>query len=169
MDDEGVPGQKTCMVQDGVLHSYLHDRMSAAWYKTEPTGNGRRESFRYMPIPRMRATYMKNGTASEADLIAQVKRGVFVEHFSNGQVQIGAGDFTFYVKSGYMIENGKCTQPIKDLNIIGNGPQALADIILVANNGRMDNSSWTCGKGQSVAVSCGMPSVLVRKLTVGGI
>ncbi|MCL1974125.1 MAG: TldD/PmbA family protein [Bacteroidetes bacterium] len=169
MDDEGVPGQKTFMVQDGVLHSYLHDRMSASWYKTEPTGNGRRESFRYMPIPRMRATYMENGTASEADLIAEVKKGVFVEHFSNGQVQIGAGDFTFYVKSGYLIENGKRTQPIKDLNIIGNGPQALADIEMVANNGRMDNSSWTCGKGQSCPVSCGMPSVLVRKLTVGGV
>ena len=168
MDDEGVPGQKTYMVKDGILNSYLHDRMSAAWYKTRPTGNGRRESFRYMPIPRMRATYMENGSASEAELIAQVKRGVFVEHFSNGQVQIGAGDFTFYVKSGYLIEKGKLSRPIKDINIIGNGPQALADIALVANNGRMDNSSWTCGKGQSCPVSCGMPSVLIRKLIVGG-
>ena len=169
VDDEGVVGQKTYMVQDGLLNSYLHDRMSARWYQTAPTGNGRRESFRYMPIPRMRATYMENGEASEADLIAQVKRGVFVEHFSNGQVQIGAGDFTFYVKAGYLIENGKRTQPIKDLNIIGNGPQALADIMLVANNGQIDNSSWTCGKGQSCPVSCGMPSVLIQKLTVGGV
>ena len=168
MDDEGVAGQKTYMVKDGVLNSYLHDRMSADFYKTAPTGNGRRESFRHMPIPRMRATYMENGTASEADLIAQVKRGVFVENFSNGQVQIGEGDFTFYVKSGYLIENGRLTQPVKDINIIGNGPQALADISLVANNGRMDNGTWTCGKGQTCPVSCGMPSVLIKKLTVGG-
>ena len=169
MDDEGVIGQKTYMVQDGVLHSFLHDRMSAKHYQTAPTGNGRRESFRYMPIPRMRATYMENGSATEADLIASVKKGVFVESFSNGQVQIGAGDFTFYVKSGYMIENGRLTKPIKDINIIGNGPQALADMEAVANNGKMDNGTWTCGKGQSCPVSCGMPSALIRKLTVGGL
>lgn len=168
-DDEGVPGQKTYMVKDGILNSYLHDRISAKYYGVPPTGNGRRESFRFMPIPRMRATYMEGGKSSEEDLIASVKRGVYVDNFSNGQVQIGAGDFTFYVKSGFLIENGKLTRPVKDANIIGNGPQALADIVAVANNLSVDNSTWTCGKGQYCPVSCGMPSVLVAKLNVGGL
>jgi len=167
-DDEGTPGQKTYMVRDGVLTSYLHDRISANFYKVKPTGNGRRESFRYAPIPRMRATYMENGTAHEEDLIKDIKQGIYVDSFSNGQVQIGAGDFTFFVKTGYMIENGKLTQPIKDANIIGNGPQALADITAVANNSYVDNGTWTCGKGQYVPVSCGMPSVSIKKLIVGG-
>lgn len=167
-DDEGIPGQKTYLVKDGILNSYLHDRISAKYYGVEPTGNGRRESFRYMPIPRMRATYMENGNMTEEELISQVKKGIYVDNFSNGQVQIGAGDFTFYVKSGYLIEKGKLTQPIKDVNIIGNGPQALEDITAVANNSRMENATWTCGKGQYVPVSCGMPSILVKKLIVGG-
>ena len=127
-DDEGIPGQKTYMVEDGVLTSYLHDRISAAHYGVKPTGNGRRESFRYAPLPRMRATYMESGSAKAEDLIASVKKGVYVDEFSNGQVQIGEGDFTFYVKSGYLIENGRLTMPVKDINIIGNGPQALADM-----------------------------------------
>lgn len=167
-DDEGIPGQKTYLVKNGILNSYLHDRISANWYGVSPTGNGRRESFRYMPIPRMRATYMENGTVTEEELISQVKKGIYVDNFSNGQVQIGAGDFTFFVKSGWLIEKGKPTQPIKDVNIIGNGPKALEDIVDVANNGRMENATWTCGKGQYVPVSCGMPSILVKKLVVGG-
>ena len=168
VDDEGVPGQKTYMVTDGILTSFLHDRISARYFQSDPTGNGRRESFRYMPLPRMRATYMDNGRDTEEALIASVKKGLYVDTFSNGQVQIGAGDFTFYVKSGYLIENGKLTQPIKDTNIIGNGPEALARITGVANNCIIDNGTWTCGKGQTCAVSCGMPSVLVASLTVGG-
>lgn len=167
-DDEGIPGQKTYLVKDGILNSYLHDRISAKFYGVEPTGNGRRESFRYMPIPRMRATYMENGTMAEEELISQVKKGIYVDNFSNGQVQIGAGDFTFYVKSGWLIEKGKLTQPIKDVNVIGNGPEALRQITGVADNGRMENATWTCGKGQYVPVSCGMPSILVKKLVVGG-
>lgn len=167
-DDEGIPGQKTYLVKDGILNSYLHDRISAKFYGVSPTGNGRRESFRYMPIPRMRATYMENGNCTEEELISQVKKGIYVDNFSNGQVQIGEGDFTFFVKSGYLIEKGKLTQPIKDVNIIGNGPKALEDITAVANNSRMENATWTCGKGQYVPVSCGMPSILVKKLIVGG-
>ncbi|GAB1474896.1 TldD/PmbA family protein [Bacteroidota bacterium] len=168
IDDEGNPSQKTYMVKDGILTSYLHDRISAGYYKTTPTGNGRRESFRYMPLPRMRATYMENGNQTEEEIISSVKKGIYADNFSNGQVQIGAGDFTFFVKSGYLIENGKLTQPVKDINIIGNGPEALADIIAVANNLKIDNSTWSCGKEQYVAVSCGMPSVLVNRLNVGG-
>ena len=168
-DDEGVPGQKTYMVTDGILTSYLHDRISAWSYGVAPTGNGRRESFRYNPIPRMRATYMESGyDGSVQDLIASVKKGIFVDQFANGQVKIGEGDFTFYVKSGALIENGRLTMPVKDINIIGNGPQALADIEAVASDLKTDESTWTCGKEQSVAVSCGIPSVLVGNLTVGG-
>ena len=168
-DDEGVPGQKTYMVTDGILTSYLHDRISAWSYGVKPTGNGRRESFRYNPIPRMRTTYMEGGAdGSVQDLIASVKKGIFVDQFANGQVKIGEGDFTFYVKNGALIENGRLTMPVKDINIIGNGPQALADIEAVASDLRIDEGTWTCGKEQSVAVSCGIPSVLIRNLTVGG-
>lgn len=167
-DDEGIPGQKTYMVEDGVLTSYLHDRISAAHYGVRPTGNGRRESFRYAPLPRMRATYMENGTAKAQDLIAEVQKGIYVDEFSNGQVQIGEGDFTFYVKSGYLIENGHLTRPVKDINIIGNGPAALSDIRGVADDLAIDPGAWTCGKEQSVPVSCGIPTVLIGKLTVGG-
>ncbi|HOO42396.1 MAG TPA: TldD/PmbA family protein [Bacteroidales bacterium] len=168
VDDEGVPGQKTYMVTDGILTSFLHDRISARYFNVSPTGNGRRESFRYMPLPRMRATYMENCTDSVESLIASVKKGLYVDTFSNGQVQIGAGDFTFYVKSGYLIENGKLTQPVKDTNIIGNGPRALEMITGTGNDCRIDNGTWTCGKEQSCEVSCGMPSVLISSLTVGG-
>ncbi|HBH21410.1 MAG TPA: peptidase U62 [Rikenellaceae bacterium] len=168
-DDEGVPGQKTYMVTDGVLTSYLHDRISASYFGVTPTGNGRRESFRYNPIPRMRATYMESGTDGRLeDLIASVKRGIYVDQFANGQVKIGEGDFTFYVKNGALIENGRLTMPVKDINIIGNGPLALADIIAVAGDLKVDEGTWTCGKEQSVPVSCGIPSVLIKALTVGG-
>ncbi len=169
IDDEGIEGQKTYIVKDGVLTSYLHDRISAKHYGIQSTGNGRRENFRQIPIPRMRATYMEAGNYDEEEIIASVKKGIYASSFTNGQVQIGAGDFTFFVKDGYLIENGKLTQPIKDINIIGNGPKALADITMVGNNYKMDNGTWTCGKdGQSCPVTCGMPSALVSKLTVGG-
>jgi TldD protein len=167
-DDEGVPAEKTYMVEDGVLCSYLHDRISASWYGVKPTGNGRRENFRYNPIPRMRATYMESGNADPEGIIASVKNGIYVDEFSNGQVKIGEGDFTFFVKSGFLIENGHLTAPVKDINIIGNGPQALADILAVGNDLKIDNGTWTCGKEQSVPVSCGMPTVLISSLTVGG-
>ena len=169
IDDEGVASQKTYLVKDGILNSYIHDRISANHYQIPSTGNGRRESFRHAPIPRMRATYMEAGTATREDIIAEVKYGIYVDNFSNGEVKIGAGDFTFFVNTGYLIENGKLTRPIKDINIIGNGPRALADITMAANDYAIDNGTWTCGKdGQSVPVTCGLPSVLVKKLTVGG-
>ena len=167
-DDEGVPGEKTYMVEDGILRSYLHDRISASWYGVKPTGNGRRENFRYHPIPRMRATYMESGNTAPEDIIASVKNGIYVDEFSNGQVKIGEGDFTFFVKSGFLIEDGRLTAPVKDINVIGNGPQALADIVAVGNDLKIDNGTWTCGKEQSVPVSCGIPTVLISRLTVGG-
>ena len=167
-DDEGIPAQKTRMVEDGILTSYLHDRISARHYGVSPTGNGRRESFRYAPIPRMRATYMESGNARPEDIIASVPKGIFVDEFSNGQVKIGEGDFTFFVKSGFLIENGRLTAPVKDINIIGNGPQALRDIVAVGNDLVIDPGAWTCGKEQSAPVSCGIPTVLIGSLTVGG-
>ncbi len=167
-DDEGVRGQKTVMVEDGVLTGYLHDRISAACYGVSPTGNGRRENFRFNPIPRMRATYMENGDCDASDIIASVKKGIYVDEFSNGQVQIGEGDFTFYVNSGFLIENGRLTAPVKDINVIGNGPKALADITMVGNDLKISNGTWTCGKDQSVPVSVGIPTVLIKSLTVGG-
>lgn len=167
-DDEGVPGQRTMMVENGVLTSYLHDRISAKFYGVSPTGNGRRDTFRSSPIPRMRATYMESGNASPEGIIASVKKGIYVNEFSNGQVKIGEGDFTFFVKNGFLIEDGHLTRPINDVNVIGNGPQALKDIVAVGNDCIIDDSAWTCGKGQSVPVCCGMPTVLVNNLLVGG-
>lgn len=167
-DDEGIPTEKTILVKDGVLSSYLHDRISAEYYKVRPTGNGRRQSFRHIPMPRMRSTYMENGPHRKEEIIESVKNGIYVDYFSNGEVNIGQGDFTFFVKFGYMIENGKLTTPIKDINVIGNGPQALADIVMVADDLAIDNGGGTCGKnGQSAPVTMGMPTVKIRKLTVG--
>lgn len=169
VDDEGFDAEKTYLVKDGILNSYIHDRISAKHYGVPPTGNGRRESFRHIPLPRMRSTYMENGPHSKADIISSVDYGVYVDNFSNGEVKIGAGDFTFFVKSGFLIEKGKLTAPIKDINIIGNGPEALADISMVANDFEADNSTWSCGKdGQTVPVTLGLPTAKINKLTVGG-
>ncbi len=170
IDDEGNPTEKTIIVNNGTLTSYLHDRISAKYYKVNPTGNGRRQDFRNIPIPRMRCTYMENGPHKREEIIASVKNGVYVDSFSNGEVNIGQGDFTFFVKFGYLIENGKLTKPIKDFNIIGNGPQALADIIMVGDDLLINDGIWTCGKdGQGAPNSMGLPTVKIRKLTVGGL
>ncbi len=170
VDDEGILTQKTILVDKGVLTSYIHDRISAKFYNVKPTGNGRRQDFQNVPIPRMRSTYMENGPHKKNEIIESVKKGIYVEDFSNGQVNIGPGDFTFFVKFGYVIENGKLTRPIKDINIIGNGPQALADITMVADDQEIDHGTWTCGKdGQGVPVSMGLPTVKIKKLTVGGL
>jgi TldD protein len=169
VDDEGNLPQETVLVRGGVLESYLHDRISARHYGVAPTGSGRRQSFRHMPLPRMRSTYMQAGPHSRDEIIRSVKRGIFCESFTNGQVKIGEGDYTFYVKNGYLIEDGKLTAPIKDVNIIGNGPESLRRIEMVGDDFRMDEGGWTCGKdGQSVPVSLGMPTVLVSGITVGG-
>ena len=168
-DDEGNPTERTVLVKDGILTSYIHDRISASYYGVKPTGSGRRQDFRNVPLPRMRCTTMENGPHKKEEIIASVKNGIYVDSFSNGQVNIGAGDFTFFVKAGYLIENGKMTRPVKDINIIGNGPQALADIVMAADDGKLSDSTWTCGKdGQGVPVTMGLPTVKIKKLTVGG-
>lgn len=169
IDDEGHACEKTVLVDHGVMSSYLHDSISSRHYGVKSTGSGRRESFRHSPLPRMRSTYMENGPHSRDEIIASVKKGIIAETFTNGQVQIGAGDFTFYIKNGWLIEDGKITAPIKDINIIGNGPDALRNVTMVGNDSKLDFGGWTCGKdGQSVPVSQGMPTTLVSKLTVGG-
>jgi TldD protein len=170
VDDEGNQTEKTVLIRDGKLESYLHDEISAAHYGVAPTGSGRRESFRHAPMPRMRATYMERGPHDPADIIKSVKKGIYCETFSNGQVQIGAGDFAFYMKTGYLIEDGKLTAPIKDVNIIGNGPAALEQVEMVGNDMELDAGGWTCGKeGQGVPVSQGQPTIKVAALVVGGV
>lgn len=170
VDDEGRACERTVLVDHGVLASYLHDSISARHYKlAHSTGSGRRESFRDMPMPRMRCTMMENGPHSRDEIIASVERGIIAETFTNGEVQIGAGDYTFYIKNGWLIERGKITAPIRDCNIIGNGPEALRMVTMAADDAKLDTGSWTCGKnGQSVPVSQGLPTVLVAKMTVGG-
>ncbi len=169
VDDEGNAAGRTHLVEAGVLATYLHDSISARHYGVEPTGNGRRESYRHPPLPRMRSTYMLPGPHRKEEIIASVKRGIYCVNFSNGQVSIGAGDFTFYVKNGWLIEDGKLTRPIKDVNIIGNGPKALEQVDMVSDDLAIDEGGWTCGKdGQSVPVSQGLPTVRVASMTVGG-
>ena len=169
VDDEGNAAGTTHLVVDGVLATYLHDGISARHYGVAPTGNGRRESYRHPPLPRMRSTYMLPGPHRKEEIIRSVKRGIYCVNFSNGQVNIGAGDFTFYVKNGWLIEDGKLTRPVKDVNVIGNGPRALEQVDMVSDDLAIDEGGWTCGKdGQSVPVSQGLPTVRVSSLTVGG-
>lgn len=169
IDDEGNDTEKTYLIENGIMRSYLHDRLSAKHYGVKPTGNGRRESFRHIPLPRMRNTYMLPGPHKREEIIKSVKKGIICDTFTNGQVMIGGGDFTFYVKSGYMIKDGKIERPIKDVNIIGNGPEVLKNITMVADDFKMTEGGWTCGKdGQGVPVSMGLPTVKVSQLTVGG-
>ena len=162
VDDEGHDTKRTVLVEKGILRGYLHDQISAQHYKVPTTGSGRRQSFRHIPMPRMRCTYMENGPHTREEIIASIKgTGIIAETFTNGQVQIGAGDYTFYVKNGWLIENGKIKAPIKDANIIGNGPESLRRVTMVGNDFAMDETGWNCGKaGQSVPVSLGLPSAL---------
>ncbi|MGD2295399.1 MAG: TldD/PmbA family protein [Candidatus Aminicenantes bacterium] len=169
-DDEGTPSQKTVLVEKGILKGYLHDKISAKFYSVKPTGNGRRESYQHYVVPRMRNTYMEAGPATPEEVIKGAKNGIYVEDVANGQVKIGEGDFAFYVSQGRLIENGKLTAPIKDINIMGNGPKMLADISIMGNDLEFfTGGSGACGKaGQAAACSFGQPTCLVKSLIVGG-
>jgi TldD protein len=169
-DDEGTPGQKTILVDKGILTSYIHDKISAEFYGLPPTGNGRRQSYQHYPVPRMRNTYMAAGPATPEEVIKAAGRGLYVEDVSNGQVKIGEGDFAFYVSQGRMIENGRLGVPIKDVNIMGNGPKMLANTIMVANDFEFHlGGTGACGKsGQAAPCGFGQPTCLIRSLTVGG-
>ena len=171
VDDEGIPGQKTFLVENGILTNYMHDKISAKHYGVKPTGNGRRESYRYYIQPRMRNTYMLGGSATPEDVIKTAGNGIYVQNVSNGQVKIGEGDFAFYVSQGRMIENGKLTAPIKDINIMGNGPKMLENVTMAADDLAMSRGGGgSCGKGgQSVPVGFGLPTCLVKSMTVGGV
>ena len=169
VDDEAVEAGNTVLVEDGILRTFLHDRISARHYGVASTGSGRRQSFRHPVLPRMRSTYMRAGPHDPEEIIRSVDKGLYCETFSNGSVQIGAGDFAFYVRHGYLIEGGRLTRPVKDVNLIGSGPEVLQSIEMVGNDLVIDEGGWTCGKdGQSVPVSQGMPTVKVRRLSVGG-
>jgi len=170
-DDEGSPGQSTLLVEKGILKSYLHDKISSKIFKVKSTGNGRRESYRFAPMPRMRNTYMLAGPDAPEDVIKSVKKGIYCKDLSNGQVRIGEGDFAFFVTQGYLIEDGKLTAPIKDINIMGNGPKVLKNVTKVGSDFKIFNGgTGYCGKnGQRVPVSFGLPTILVNSLTVGGI
>ena len=171
VDDEGIPGQKTILVDKGILSSYLHDKISARFYSVKPTGNGRRQSYQHYPMPRMRNTYMEAGTATPEDVIKAAGKGIYIEDVSNGQVKIGEGDFAFFVSQGRTIEDGKLGAPIKDVNIMGNGPKMLANMTMLANDFKFyEGGAGACGKNnQSVPVGFGQPTILVKSLTVGGI
>ncbi|KIG15957.1 TldD protein [Enhygromyxa salina] len=169
VDDEGVLPKSHRLIEAGKLRGYLQDRISADWFKTKPTGSGRRQSFRHEPMPRMTNTFMEEGQDAPEDIIRSVKRGVYAKKFSGGQVNISNGDFVFSLTEGYLIEDGKLTAPLKGVNLIGNGPEALATVSMVGHDFELSDGMWTCGKdGQSVPVGVGMPTVKLDSLTVGG-
>jgi TldD protein len=169
VDDEGVVPQVHRLIVDGKLRGYMHDRISAAHFGNKPTGSGRRESFRDIPMPRMTNTLMAAGQDDPEDIIRSVQRGIYAKKFSGGQVNISNGDFVFSLVEGYLIEDGKLTAPLKGVNLIGNGPEALTTVSMVGHDFLLSDGMWTCGKdGQSVAVGVGMPTVKLDSLTVGG-
>lgn len=169
VDDEGEPTAETVLVRDGVLCSYLHDSISAAHYGVASTGSARRESFRCAPLPRMRCTYLLPGPCPGAEVVGSVKRGLLASTFGNGQVQIGAGDFSFYVRLGWWIEDGRLAWPVKDVNLIGNGPKVLTTLDLVGNDLELVSSGGYCGKdGQRVPVGFGLPTVRAGNISIGG-
>ncbi|MCX7354501.1 MAG: metallopeptidase TldD-related protein, partial [Alphaproteobacteria bacterium] len=169
VDDEGTPSQRNVLIEDGILVGYLQDRMNARLMGVAPTGNGRRESYAYHPMPRMTNTYMLAGDKSPEELIRSVKRGVYAVNFGGGQVDITSGKFVFSSAEAYLIEDGKIGPSLKGATLIGNGPDVLTKVKAVANDMALDPGIGTCGKdGQSVPVGVGLPSLLVEGLTVGG-
>ncbi len=169
VDDEGTPGQKTVLVEDGILRGYMQDKLNARLMGVEPTGNGRRESFAHVPMPRMTNTYMLAGPHEPDEIIASVEKGLYAPNFGGGQVDITSGKFVFSASEAYLIENGKITQPVKGAMLIGDGPESLREISMVGNDLKLDTGVGTCGKeGQSVPVGVGQPTLKIDELTVGG-
>jgi TldD protein len=167
IDDEGTPTRRTTVIEDGRLTGYLYDLVTARRDGAEPTGNGRRESFRHVPVPRMTNTFFAPGEATPEELIGEIERGLYAVSFGGGQVEPATGDFVFGVSEGYLIEGGKVTAPVRGATLVGNGVDALAAIDGIA--GDLDIASGYCGKGgQSVPAGVGQPHVRIRELTVGG-
>lgn len=169
MDDEGVATQNTVLIEDGILKGYMHDKMSAHLMGAEVTGNGRRESYAYLPMPRMTNTYMLPGDYHPEEIIASVDKGLYAVNFGGGQVDITSGKFVFSASEAYLIEGGKITRPVKGATLIGNGPDVLTRVSMVGNDLQLDSGVGSCGKeGQSVPVGVGQPTLRVDSLTVGG-
>ena len=169
VDDEGTPGQYNVLVENGVLKGYMQDKLNAGLMGVAPTGNGRRESYAHMPMPRMTNTYMLAGPHDHDDIIASVDKGLYAPNFGGGQVDITSGKFVFSASEAYLIENGKVTTPVKGAMLIGDGPEVLTRISMVGNYLELDTGVGTCGKeGQSVPVGVGQPTLRIDELTVGG-
>ncbi len=169
VDDEGNPTSETVLIEKGILKGYLSDKLSARLMGIHNTGNGRRESYEHIPMPRMTNTYMLAGQDHPEDIIRSVKRGVFAANFGGGQVDITNGKFVFSASEAYMIEDGKITSPLKNCTLIGNGPDVLTKVSMVGNDLKLDEGIGTCGKdGQSVPVGVGIPTLKVDRITVGG-
>jgi len=169
VDDEGVPTQQNVLIEKGILRGYLADKLSSRLTNGTSTGNGRRESYQHIPMPRMTNTYMLAGESMPEDIIRSVARGLYCTTFGGGQVDITSGNFVFSANESYLIENGKITRPVKGATLIGNGPEALKYVSMVGNDLQLDEGIGICGKeGQSVPVGVGIPTVKIDKLTVGG-
>ena len=169
IDDEGTPTENTMLIEKGILKGYMQDKLNARLMNTQLTGNGRRESYAYLPMPRMTNTYMLAGEHSPDEIIASVKKGIYAKNFGGGQVDITSGKFVFTTSEVYLIENGKITHPIKGATLIGNGPDVLTQVSMVGNDLALDSGVGTCGKeGQSVPVGVGQPTLKIDGLTVGG-
>jgi TldD protein len=169
IDDEGTPTQCTTLIEKGVLKGYIQDKMNARLMGVAPTGNGRRESYAHLPMPRMTNTYMLAGAHDPQEIIASVDKGLYAVNFGGGQVDITSGKFVFSASEAYMIENGKVTYPVKGATLIGNGPDVLTRVSMVGNDLELDTGVGTCGKeGQSVPVGVGQPTLRINGLTVGG-
>jgi TldD protein len=169
VDDEGTPSSRTVLIEDGILTGFMQDRLNARLMGVRPTGNGRRQSFAHVPMPRMTNTIMLPGTQTPHDMIGAVKRGLYAVNFAGGQVDIVSGKFVFSASEAYLIENGRVTSPVKGATLIGNGPDALTKVMGVGNDMALDPGIGTCGKsGQGVPVGVGQPTLHLRGLTVGG-
>lgn len=169
VDDEGTPTQNTTLIENGVLVGYMQDKTNARLMGVEPTGNGRRESYAHLPMPRMTNTYMLPGQHEHDEIIASVDKGVYAANFGGGQVDITSGKFVFSATEAYLIENGKITQPIKGATLIGSGSDTMTKVSMVGNNLELDAGMGTCGKeGQSVPVGVGQPTLKIDEMTVGG-
>ena len=169
VDDEGNATQRNVLIEDGILRGYLQDTLNARLMKTGVTGNGRRESFAHLPMPRMTNTFMLSGREEPEEMISSVKKGIYAANFGGGQVDITSGKFVFSASEAYMIENGRITYPIKGATLIGSGPESMNSVSMIGNNMKLDCGVGTCGKeGQSVPVGVGMPTIKMEGLTVGG-
>ncbi len=169
VDDEGVPSQCTTLIEDGILRGYMQDKLNARLMGMQPTGNGRRQSYAHIPLPRMTNTYMLAGNYTAEEIIASVDKGIYAVNFGGGQVDITSGKFVFSASEAYLIENGRVTTPIKGATLIGHGPEVLTRVSMIGNNLELDTGVGVCGKdGQSVPVGVGQPTLKVDSLTVGG-